>query len=79
MRILPAILTLAGSVALAACASTGGETTYQAEYDRLNASCEARGGVLTPASSPTTGRPATDYVCDIRDGGRLASDRADRD
>ena len=78
MRILPLAVPFAAAAALAACASTGGET-YQAEYDRLNASCQARGGMLTPSSSPTSGRPATDYVCDIRDAGRLAADRADRD
>ncbi len=85
MRILPPIVpsaALAAALAaltLGACASTGEGETYQQEYDRLNASCEARGGMLVPSSNPLSGRPATDYVCDIRDGGRLAAERANRD
>lgn len=78
MRILPPI-ALSAALTLAACASTGEGETYQQEYDRLNASCEARGGMLVPSSNPTSGRPAIDYVCDIRDGGRLAAERANRD
>lgn len=78
MRILPLAVPFAAAAALAACASTGGET-YRAEYDRLNASCQARGGMLTPSSNPSSGRPATDYFCDIRDGGRLAAERSNRD
>lgn len=79
MRTLPMSLSAGlAVVALTACATTGGES-YQVEYDRLNAQCQARGGILTPSFSPSSGRPATDYHCDIRDGGRLAADRADRD
>ena len=82
MRILPPIVpsaALAAALALGACASTGEGETYQQEYDRLHASCEARGGMLVPSSNPLSGRPVTDYVCDIRDGGRLAAERANRD
>ena len=75
MRMLSTILCpVLAAAALAGCATTGGET-YRAEYDRLNAQCQARGGILTPSFSPSSGRPATDYHCDIRDGGRLAAER----
>ena len=81
MRILPPIALSAALAALtlAACASTGGGETYQQEFARLEASCQARGGMLVASSNPSSGRPATDYVCDIRDGGRLAAERANRD
>lgn len=84
MRIIPSIPSIVlcsalGALAVAACASTGEGETYRQEYDRLNASCEARGGMLVPSSNPSSARPALDYVCDIRDGGRLAAERADRD
>lgn len=79
MRIPPTITAAALSTfALAGCASNGGET-YQQEYERLNTSCMDRGGMLVPSSSPPSGRPALDYHCEIRDGGRLALDRAGHD
>ena len=79
MRTLPTILSaVLAAAALTACASTGGES-YQAEYNRLNASCQERGGMLTPSFAPSSGRPALDYHCDIRDGGRLAAERTSSD
>lgn len=79
MRMIPTTVSAVLAVAaLTACASTGGET-YQSEYSRLNASCQERGGMLTPSSGPSSGRPALDYQCDIRDGGRLTAERANRD
>lgn len=70
---------LAGAV-LSACASTGGGgPSYQQEYALLNTSCQERGGILVPTSGSVTGRAATDYVCDIRDGGRIAAERSNRD
>ncbi|MFN3815686.1 hypothetical protein [Brevundimonas sp.] len=74
MRVLPTLaVTLAAT--LAACASTGGGETYQQAYDALNATCQERGGILTPLAGAHTGRPNTDYACEIRGGGgRLGND-----
>ncbi len=67
--ILPAAL-LGAALAVSACASTpGSRTTYAQELDRLTADCRERGGILTPVGSPTSGRPQTDNVCEIRGGG----------
>jgi hypothetical protein len=68
MRVLLACSAIA---LLSACASTGGNR-YEEDYDRLRASCDERGGTLRPTSSPTTGRPETDYTCLIVGG---SSDR----
>ena len=72
-RILLSSLLLASS--LAACAS-GPRTnpTYGEELDQLTAECRQRGGILSPISGAHTGRPQTDYVCEIRGGAsRLTS------
>jgi hypothetical protein len=71
MRIAPISVSLAAAMALAACASTGGTNTYEAEYRQLNADCQARGGILA-ATGAQSGRPQNDNVCEIRNGsGRL--------
>ena len=58
-----------GAAALGACASTGEQTTssnlYASELDQLQRDCAARGGNLIPGPR-LTGRPQTDYACDIR-------------
>ena len=70
--LLPSVL-LAATLAsgLTACASTPREPrlTYQQEVDRLDADCRERGGILTLGSGASTGRPQTDYFCEIRGGG----------
>lgn len=64
MRIIhlatPAVLALA----LAACASNGGQSHYQSEFERLSADCTARGGILSPTGSQS-GRPQLDNVCKV--------------
>jgi len=53
---------------LGACASsTGGVSSYQKDLDRLEASCKAREGILTPTGLQT-GRPETEYACTIIGG-----------
>jgi len=59
----PAVLLLA----LAACASTGGSSTYARELQELSDTCEARGGILVP-SGQQSGRPQNDNVCRINGG-----------
>ena len=73
---LPAVCSV---LAVCACASTGEGEDYQDEYNRLNASCEERGGMLVASGGASSGRPALDYVCDIRGGGLLTSERTGQD
>lgn len=65
-RILLSSLLLAAS--LSACASTGSHPTYGQELDQLTADCRERGGILSPISGAQTGRPQTDFTCEIRGG-----------
>jgi len=65
MRIV-VLSTLIALPLLAACASTG-QNTYQADFNRLDADCTARGGILTPTGAQT-GRPQTEYACRITGG-----------
>ena len=60
MRVAALILTLG---ALGAC-TTMGISPARAEYERLAAACEARGGVLIPTGA-TTGRVETENACRI--------------
>ncbi|QYF86469.1 hypothetical protein [Brevundimonas sp. PAMC22021] len=68
------MLVIAGLAMLAACASTGGPNRYQAEYDRLEADCRARDGILQPTGSQSA-QPARDYVCRITGGASPLTDR----
>jgi hypothetical protein len=69
-RILIGLVLIAA--ATSACATTpSGENRYTAQLDRLAADCRARGGVLTPNGSATTGRPELDYACRITGATRL--------
>jgi hypothetical protein len=66
------ITLFALSLALAAssCASTDRPGSYATELARLEESCRARGGILTPAEvGRPVGRPQTEYACRINDGG----------
>lgn len=69
-------LTLAVPVlllALSACASTSGPSTYAQELQQLSDGCEARGGILVPTGQQS-GRPQNDNVCRITGGAsRLTS------
>jgi hypothetical protein len=58
---------------LAGCTTSGaeGQNRYTAELDRLTADCRARGGVMTPNGSATSGRPEIDYACRITGATRL--------
>jgi len=60
-------LTIAAALALGACAG-GSSNTYATELAALQRDCAARNGMLTPLRGGT-GRPATDYACEIRGGG----------
>ena len=61
------LATTLAALALAACASTGGENRYVSALDRLTADCKARGGILAP-TGVSTGRPETENVCRITGG-----------
>lgn len=64
IRILAAPVVL--GLALAACASDPTVTDrYSSDFDRLTEQCRARGGILSPTGG-TTGRPQTEYVCEVR-------------
>jgi len=49
---------------LAACGTTKGVNSYQADMDAPEAACTARQGILTPTGLQS-GRPETDYACRI--------------
>ncbi len=72
MRI-PLILTASGlAMALGACASDGAPTSrYASDMRALQDSCDARQGVLVPIPGATSGRPETDYACEIRAPSRI--------
>jgi hypothetical protein len=63
------VIALAGA-SLAACAANGRQTSsfgnYAQELAELQAACNGRNGMLVPVPNATTGRPATDYVCDVK-------------
>lgn len=65
------VLALSAATTLSACASTG-PTSYDEDMAKLEADCRARGGILTPTGA-MTGRPQTEYACEIRgqSSGRL--------
>ena len=64
-------LSLSLALAVSACASPGSRPNgYAAELARLEESCTARGGILTPVEiGRQVGRPQTEYACRINDGG----------
>jgi hypothetical protein len=64
---------LLASATLGGCATAPGDAQnrYTVDLDRLTADCRARGGVLTPNGSATTGRPELDYACRITGATRL--------
>ena len=63
-KALIAALALVAPLALSACATGRTLPTYQQEYDKLDAECRTRGGILTP-SGAQSGRPQTDNICKI--------------
>lgn len=75
-RPLPTLSALALAIAASGCAAAGpGTGRYAAELARLEESCAERGGILTPSGlGRETGRPQTEYVCRINDGGTLLRD-----
>lgn len=56
--------------ALAGCAPTTAKGQYQRDFERLDASCKERQGILV-ATSGNTGHPETDYACRISGASRL--------
>ncbi len=62
MRIV--LIALPAALALTACASATGSDHYQTEFERLQADCEARGGILSPTGQQS-GRPQLDNVCKV--------------
>lgn len=67
MRALFPIAAAAVLSALAGCATTDGPSHYARELARLSESCDGRGGILV-SNGLQTGRPQTEYVCQISGG-----------
>lgn len=63
-------LTLLAATAtlIAGCATDGGPNRYQTELNELEASCQARGGILQSTGSARLARPQEDYVCRVTGG-----------
>lgn len=70
MRAALILAAVVAPLALGACANGKTFPTYQEEFDKLNADCVARGGILT-SSGAQTGRPQTDNICKITGASRL--------
>lgn len=69
VRILLSSLVLGAALGVSACAGTPhSRPSFGEELDQLTADCRERGGILAPIAGATTGRPQTDYVCEIRGG-----------
>lgn len=72
VRIVLSSLVLGAALAVSACASgPRSNPTYGEELDQLTADCTQRGGILSPISGAQSGRPQTDYACEIRGASRL--------
>lgn len=73
VRILLSSLALGAALGVSACAGTPrSQPSFGEELDQLSADCRERGGILAPIPGATSGRPQTDYACEIRGGtGRL--------
>ncbi len=56
------------AMAVSACATGSGPSSYNQELTQLTADCAERGGILVPNGNASTGRPATDYSCRISGG-----------
>jgi len=67
MRAALVLAAFVAPLALGACATGAGTSTYQTDLDKLEADCKARDGILMPTGA-TTGRPQTDNVCRINGG-----------
>lgn len=66
MRASYLLCAVGGALALASCASTG-TNQYQEDFDKLEAECTARDGILVPTGR-LSGRPQLDNVCRINSG-----------
>ena len=62
MSLTKAVVLSALVAGLSACVSMGDTNDYQAEVDRLDADCRARGGILQPTGSPSANAGAA-HVC----------------
>jgi hypothetical protein len=70
------ILSALTLVALSGCATGNpANNSYQQELRRLEQDCTARGGILAPAlGGAQSGRPQTDYTCNISGGASRLGD-----
>ena len=69
------VLPVLAVMALGACASSGAQSQYSQDFAQLREDCTARQGILQPIPGAMTGRPQTDYACEIRGvSGRLGND-----
>jgi hypothetical protein len=64
-RLIAAAVLAIGLVSGACASGPASGNTYEAEFAKLNADCEARGGILA-TNGQQTGDPARDYLCEIR-------------
>lgn len=64
------LAVLTSALAVSACATgPANHPTYGQQLDQLSADCVARGGILAPVvGGGQTGRPQTDYTCNITGG-----------
>lgn len=72
MRLIVTTLIASGAL-LGGCASMSREASdrpmsYREELAQLRATCENRGGILTPLNPSSGSRPANDFACEIRGG-----------
>ncbi len=72
MRTIVIATALLPAALLAACAGDGRPSLTAQQMDKLQADCEARGGLLVPSGRRFTGEVAIDYPCRIHGATNLS-------
>ena len=67
LKMKTAAALLLGASLVGCAGASGSPSRYSAEFDRLEADCTAREGILSPTGSQS-GQPARDYACKITGG-----------
>jgi hypothetical protein len=73
MKLLAPFFATVGALVLASCATPPrppSSDSYQAQYERLNAECVAREGILA-STGAQSGYPQRDYACRIGTASRI--------
>jgi hypothetical protein len=67
LKMKTAAAVLMGASLVGCASGSANPSRYSTEFDRLEADCKAREGILAPTGSQS-GQPARDYACKITGG-----------